>query len=103
MGIWNLACPIPTRPLPATNPPVGTEQQLAMTIVGLIRAAQSPVILLGTEIQRYGLADKVADLIAKLGIQWASALLSKSTLPKKALDGLASTTRRIRRPLYKTR
>ena len=83
MGIWNLACPMPTGPLPVTNPPVGTEQQLAMTIVGLIRAAQSPVILLGTEIQRYGLADKVADLIAKLGIQWASALLSKSTLPEE--------------------
>ena len=56
---------------------------LATTIVGLIRAAQSPVILVGTEIQRYGLADKVADLIAKLGVRWASALLSKSTLRRR--------------------
>jgi indolepyruvate decarboxylase len=44
--------------LPVTNPPAGTEQQLAMTIVGLIRSGQSLLILIGTEIQRYGLADK---------------------------------------------
>src|SRR5258708_14629011 len=51
----------PAGPLPVSNPPVGTEQQLAMNIVGLIRSAQSPVILIGTEIQRYELADKVAE------------------------------------------
>jgi mannose-6-phosphate isomerase-like protein (cupin superfamily) len=83
MAIWNSACPMPGGPLAVNNPPAGTEHQLATTIVGLIRAAQSPVILLGTEIQRYGLADKVADLIAKLGIRWASALLAKSTLPEE--------------------
>ena len=83
MAIWNSACPMPGGPLAVNNPPAGTEHQLATTIVGLIRAAQSPVILLGAEIQRYGLADKVADLIAKLGIRWASALLAKSTLPEE--------------------
>lgn len=30
--------------------------------------------------QRYGLADKVADLIAKLGVRWSTQLLAKSTL-----------------------
>jgi indolepyruvate decarboxylase len=80
MGLWEQACPRPAGPLPVANPPAGTEQQLAATIVGLIRAAQSPLILVGTEIQRYGLADAVADLIAKLGVRWATALLAKSTL-----------------------
>src|SRR5262249_52061966 len=80
MGIWESTCPMPGGPLPVANPPAGTEQQLAATIVALIRAAQSPLILVGTEIQRYGLADAVADLIAKLGVRWATALLAKSTL-----------------------
>jgi indolepyruvate decarboxylase len=83
MAIWNSACPMPAGPLAVNNPPAGTEHQIATTTVGLIRAAQSAVILIGTEIQRYGLADKVADLIAKLGIRWASALLAKSTLPEE--------------------
>jgi indolepyruvate decarboxylase len=83
MSIWELACPTPAGPLPVANPAAGTEQQLATTIVGLIRAAQSALILVGTEIQRYGLGDKVADLIAKLGVRWATALLAKSTLAEQ--------------------
>jgi indolepyruvate decarboxylase len=48
--------PVPCRPAPRTvaNRPAGTENALATTIAGLIRAA----ILVGQEIQRYGLADK---------------------------------------------
>jgi indolepyruvate decarboxylase len=82
-SIWNSTCPKPTVPLTTANPPAGTEQQLATTIVALIRAAHSPLILVGTEIQRYGLADKAADLIAKLGVRWATALLAKSTLAEE--------------------
>ena len=48
-----------------------------------MRAAQSPVILVGQEIQRYGLADKVGDLIAKLGVCWATTVLSKSVLAEQ--------------------
>jgi indolepyruvate decarboxylase len=86
MAIWNAACPMPSGPLTVTNPPVGTEHALATTIVGLIRAAHSPLILVGTEIQRYGLADATASLIAKLGVRWATGLLSKSTLAEQG-DG----------------
>jgi indolepyruvate decarboxylase len=74
---------MPAGPLTANTPPAGTEHQLATAIVGLIRAAQSPLILVGTEVQRYGLADKVADLIAKLGVRWATALLAKSALAEQ--------------------
>jgi TPP-dependent 2-oxoacid decarboxylase len=83
MDIWGSACPMPIGSLPTVNPPFGTEPQLAKQIVGLLRAAHSPVLLVGAEIQRYGLADKVADLIAKLGVRWASALLGKSTLAEE--------------------
>jgi indolepyruvate decarboxylase len=82
-SIWNLTCPRPTGRLSVTNPAAGTEKELATRIVGLIRAASSPLILVGAEIQRYGLADKVADLIAKLGVRWSSALLAKSTLAEE--------------------
>ena len=83
MGIWDSACPMPAGALPVANRPAGTESALAASIVGLIRAAQSPVILVGQEIQRYGLADKVGDLIAKLGVRWATAVLSKSVLAEQ--------------------
>jgi indolepyruvate decarboxylase len=83
MSLWGRACPTPAGPLSLMTPEVGTEKQLAATIVGLIRAATSPLLLIGTEIQRYGLADTVADLIAKLGIRWSTALLAKSTLAEQ--------------------
>jgi indolepyruvate decarboxylase len=80
--LWNLVCPKPAGPLSVTIPATGTEKQLAARIVGLIRAAKAPVLLVGTEVQRYGLADQVGDLIAKLGIRWSTALLAKSALPE---------------------
>jgi indolepyruvate decarboxylase len=80
--LWNLACPKPAGRLHVANPASGTEQRLAATIVGLIRAAKSPMVLVGTEVQRYGLANQAADLITKLGIRWATALLAKSVLPE---------------------
>jgi thiamine pyrophosphate-dependent acetolactate synthase large subunit-like protein len=71
-------------------------QQLAATIVGLIRAARSPAILVGQEIQRYGLAEKVGNLIAKLGMP-ATAVLSKSAgcaRPASRADGRGVGRRR---------
>jgi indolepyruvate decarboxylase len=88
MAIWELTCPMPSGPLNLTMPAAGTEHQLAQTIVSLIRAATKPVLLVGTEIQRYGLADKVADLIAKLGIRWATALQSKAVLAEQGAGWL---------------
>src|SRR3954465_5495130 len=80
MDLWSQTCAEPGPALTSNVPAAGTETQLAATIVGLIRGAQKPVILVGIEVARYGLADAVADLIAKLGVRWASDMLSKSTL-----------------------
>ena len=86
MGIWGANCAPPGPPLSAAVPAVGTETALAATIVGLIRSGPKPVLLVGTEVQRYGLADDVTDLIAKLGVRWASDMLAKSTLAEQG-DG----------------
>ena len=83
MGLWTRACPRPVGPLSLSRPAAGTEEQLAATIVGLIRGATSPLVLVGSEVQRYGLADGTADLIAKLGVRWSTALLAKSTLAEQ--------------------
>jgi indolepyruvate decarboxylase len=80
---WMKPCPQPGAPLAPTFTPTGHEAALAVTIVGLIRAAQSPVILIGEEIQRYGLAAKAAAFITNLGVRWASSLLAKSTLAEQ--------------------
>jgi indolepyruvate decarboxylase len=83
MDLWRQTCDNPGAPLTSDLPAVGNETQLAATIVSMIRGAQKPVILIGTEVARYGLADAAADLIAKLGVRWASDMLSKSTLAEK--------------------
>ncbi|WP_066367504.1 thiamine pyrophosphate-dependent enzyme [Herbidospora mongoliensis] len=84
--IWTAPCPAPSGSLPVTEPPAGTEEQLADTIVGLVRAATLPLVLVGIEIQRHGLADKVADLIARLGVRWSVQLPAKGVLPEQG-DG----------------
>jgi TPP-dependent 2-oxoacid decarboxylase len=70
-------------PLAGVNPPAGTEHDFAAAIVGLIRAAHVPLILVGAEVQRYGLAESVADLIAQLGVSWAGTLLAMSPLSEQ--------------------
>jgi indolepyruvate decarboxylase len=80
MDIWNLACPAPAGPLNVENPPFGTEKALAAQTVQALRAAANPVILVGAEVQRYGLADKATELIAALGVRYATALLAKSAV-----------------------
>ena len=85
---------------------------VAATIVGLIRGAQKPVLLVGAEVARYGLADAVADLIGKLGVRWTSDMLSKSTLAEKGAGWIGvydppyvppSVGRRWNRPICSSR
>ena len=80
MDIWTMPCASPAGPLNVANPAAGTEKALAAQIIQAMRAAANPVILIGAEIQRYGLADKATELIAALGVRYATALLAKSTV-----------------------
>ena len=83
MNIWEAACAMPAGPLNLALPPAGTEQALATKILDFIKHASAPVILVGVEIARYGLAADVAALIAKLNVRWATTLLAKSTIAEQ--------------------
>src|SRR5262249_1064 len=39
-----------------------------------------PVVLLGIEVQRYGLGDKVATLLGRLNLPWTTTLLAKAVV-----------------------
>ena len=45
-----------------------------------LRGSSRPAVLVGVEVQRYGIAREVSALITQLGVPWASTLLGKSAL-----------------------
>jgi indolepyruvate decarboxylase len=75
-------CPRPARDLDLAIPP-GTADQSATLILQEIRAAKHPFVIVGVEIQRYGLAAQLLKVLDKLGIRWATTLLAKSALPEQ--------------------
>jgi indolepyruvate decarboxylase len=81
--VWGASCPAPMKPLDFTVAPSGNEAQLAKDIIAKLRAAAKPALLLGIEVQRYGLAAEVTALVNKLGIPWSSTLLGKSVIPEQ--------------------
>lgn len=83
MDQWGASCAVPGAPLAPARPAAGTEAALAATVVAQIRNATAPLVIIGVEIQRYGLADPVADTIARLGVRWSTALLAKSALTEQ--------------------
>ena len=86
MDIWDAGSSMPSGPLNLALPPIGTEPGLATKILDFIRQASSPVILVGVEVARYGLAADVAALIARLNIRWATTLLAKSTISEQTAN-----------------
>jgi indolepyruvate decarboxylase len=81
--VWGTSCPAPSRPLDFTDPPSGNETQLARDIVAKLHNASKPALLLGIEIQRYGLASEVTALVNKLAVPWSTTLLAKSVIPEQ--------------------
>lgn len=73
----------PTRPIDS-NVADGYASEQATKILQQLRAARSPLIIAGIEVERYGLSAEVQHLIGKLGIRWSKTLLAKGALP----DGL---------------
>jgi len=61
---------------------VGTAEATAKRLLAEIKAARSPMLIVGVEIERYGLATSTLALIDKLGLRWTSTLLAKATLPE---------------------
>ena len=81
--VWGKACPAPAAPLNLTIAPSGNETQLARDIVAKLRAASKPALLLGIEIERYGLASETIALVNRLAIPWSTTLLAKSVIPEQ--------------------
>jgi len=81
--LWETNCPGPPGALVTTVPASDQEGALAAEILERLRSAARPALLLGIELQRYGLMDGAASLVGKLGIPWATTLLAKSVIPEQ--------------------
>ena len=79
MGCQALPSASPGPPLVSNVPPAAARNR-ARLFFWPDSCRTDTASLVGPEIARYGLADAVADLIAKLGVRWASDMLAKSTL-----------------------
>jgi indolepyruvate decarboxylase len=79
-NLWTATCPAPVGTLTPTPPVAANEAALARRILELIDRASKPALLLGLELQRYGLADTVEQLIRKLPAKcpWATTVVGKS-------------------------
>ncbi|ARP64335.1 hypothetical protein A9K65_013800 [Mesorhizobium sp. WSM1497] len=75
-------CPKPVGTLAPFIPP-GTAAQAAQSTVARIKAARNPVLIVGVEVQRYGLAAQVSSIINKLQLPWTTTLLARSTLSEQ--------------------
>ena len=81
--IWSKPCPAPGAALDFSTVPSGKEEQLAKQILDNLRRASKPALLLGIEVQRYGLSDQIVALVNKLAIPWSTTLLAKSVIPEQ--------------------
>lgn len=72
----------PAAPLDLSIPP-GAAPKTASAILKAVKAAKGPVLIVGIEVERYGLAAGVLSIINKLKIRWASTLLARTTLSEQ--------------------
>lgn len=82
-GLWTANVPAPAGPLRVTLPPVAAEGALAGQILSRLRASRKPVLLLGEQVARYGQADAVANLVAKLRIPFITTYLGKAVISEQ--------------------
>ncbi len=82
--LWDARCPAPQGLIDSTLQPSGEEDRLAAAILGRLQGARRPALLVGIEVQRYGLEDRASTLVDKLGVPWATTLLAKSVLAEQA-------------------
>lgn len=57
----------------------------AEEILGRLRAATAPAVLVGVEVRRYGLEDKIAALCRKLGLPVATSFMGRGLLARQDL------------------
>ena len=74
---------VPTEPVsPLAAPPIDTEQVDAAVaeILDRLARAKSPVMMVGVEVRRFGLEDKVAALARQLGLPVVTSMLGRGLL-----------------------
>jgi indolepyruvate decarboxylase len=81
--LWDAKCPAPEGALDVSLTPSGQESLIAAELIEKLRAASRPVLLLGIEVQRYGLENAVTALVEKLQLPWATTMLAKSVIPEQ--------------------
>jgi indolepyruvate decarboxylase len=81
--VWGQMCRAPAGQLDFTVAATGNETAIARDIIEKLRAASKPALLLGIEVQRYGLGNEVTALVNRLQIPWSSTLLGKSVIAEQ--------------------
>jgi indolepyruvate decarboxylase len=74
-------CSQPGRAIDVTVP-AGAADAAASSILRELAVAMNPVVIVGEEVQRYRLADKVLAVLDRLQLRWATTLVAKSVLPE---------------------
>ena len=70
--------PVPPPVTPTSEPEAA--QACAEEVMELLKAADQPALLLGVEVRRYGLEDKVEDLARRLGLPTAVTFMARGIL-----------------------
>ncbi len=83
-GLWGVDVPAPSAPLHVPPAPAAGEDVLAQQILARFGVAQKPVLVLGEQIARYGLADAVTALVDKLKIPFVTTYLGKAVISEQA-------------------
>ena len=79
--LLDVPCPQPVGVIDVTMP-AGAADAAAIAILSELATATNPVVIVGEEVQRYRLADKVLTVLDRLQLRWATTLVAKSVLPE---------------------
>lgn len=83
-GLWELNVPAPSTPLAVPPAPASGEDVVARQILARLAAARKPVLIMGEQIARYGLADAVTTLSDRLKIPFVTTYLGKAVISEQA-------------------
>lgn len=81
-SFFNEDCPRPTG-LISKKVPAGAASKCSARILQAIRNATKPLLVVGVEVHRYGVASEVLSLINKLQVPWITTVLDKTTLDEQ--------------------
>jgi indolepyruvate decarboxylase len=80
--LFSRPCSPPAAPIDTTVP-AGAADAIATSILQELTTATNPVVVVGEEVQRYGLASKVLTVLDRLQVRWATTVVGKSVLPEQ--------------------